>query len=405
MESDLQRSNAILNFGRELLSHYVRQHAQVLVPRNPIYNIYRVLFPDVVQSRSPGNFTFRGNFRVSGPNFFWCLDGYEKLSQFGFQVYACIDAYSRFVVWLYVGRSATTALSTLKQYLRTVKTLGMRPLLTRSDRGRETPLWVMAQATLAAANPITVTYEDRNGNDRTFTQGDRMSSCHHYGTSTRNVRIESWWRLLRTGAVQYWMRVFGSLVDAGHFSKEDLADQIAMYAVYGPEVRRDLANFVGVSNTRVIRKQRNREHVVSGIPADLYRTELAPNWGVHINEDDNAADRMALNQLLDPLESVDIDRFLAQETEDWCNARLEEMGFFEAPHRDGDEPYKDFYLGLQLQIQAHQDSGAQPILQLNPIPLGGSSEYMRLFDQTNMHREDSNLEDSSIPLEFFEDDD
>ncbi|KAG6228472.1 hypothetical protein E4U34_004391 [Claviceps purpurea] len=281
----------------------------------------------------------------------------------------------------------------------------MRPLLTRSDRGRETPLWVMAQATLAAANPITVTYEDRNGNDRTFTQGDRMSSCHHYGTSTRNVRIESWWRLLRTGAVQYWMRVFGSLVDAGHFSKEDLADQIAMYAVYGSEVRRDLANFVGVSNTRVIRKQRNREHVVSGIPADLYRTELAPNWGVHINEDDNAADRMALNQLLDPLESVDIDRFLAQETEDWCNARLEEMGFFEAPHRDGDEPYKDFYLGLQLQIQAHQDSGAQPILQLNPIPLGGSSEYMRLFDQTNMHREDSNLEDSSIPLEFFEDDD
>ncbi|KAG6069519.1 hypothetical protein E4U16_007647, partial [Claviceps sp. LM84 group G4] len=107
---------------------------------------------------------------------------------------------------------------------------------------------------------------------------------------------------------------------------------------------------------------------------------------------------VALNQLLDPLESVDIDRFLAQETEDWCNARLEEMGGFEAPHRDGDEPYKDFYLGLQLQIQAHQDSGAQPILQLNPIPLGGSSEYMRLFDQTNMHREDSNLEDSSIPL-------
>ncbi|KAG6146922.1 hypothetical protein E4U37_008372 [Claviceps purpurea] len=140
MESDLQRSSAILNYGRETLSHYVRQEGQVLVPRNPLYNIYRVLYPDVVQRRSPGNFTFRGNFRVSGPNFFWCLDGYEKLSRFGFEVYACIDAYSRCVIWLYCGRSATTALSTLKQYLRTVKTLGMRPLLTRSDRGRETPL-------------------------------------------------------------------------------------------------------------------------------------------------------------------------------------------------------------------------------------------------------------------------
>ncbi|KAG6238202.1 hypothetical protein E4U25_001956 [Claviceps purpurea] len=70
MESDLQRSSAILNYGRETLSHYVRQEGQVLVPRNPLYNIYRVLYPDVVQRRSPGNFTFRGNFRVVGAEFF-----------------------------------------------------------------------------------------------------------------------------------------------------------------------------------------------------------------------------------------------------------------------------------------------------------------------------------------------
>ncbi|KAG6201126.1 hypothetical protein E4U50_006832 [Claviceps purpurea] len=405
MESDLERSNAIRNFGRGLLSHYVRQQGQVLVPRNPLYNIYRELYPEEVQRRSPGNFTYRGNFRVSGPNFFWCLDGYEKLSRFGFQVYACIDAYSRCVIWLYCGRSATTALSILKQYLRTVKTLGMRPLLTRTDRGRETPLMVMAQATLAAANPITVTYEDVNGNDRTFTQGDRMNSCHHYGPSTRNVRIESWWRLLRTGAAQVWIRFFSLLVERREFSEGNLVDEIAMYAVYGSEVRRDLTNFVDVSNSRTIRKQRNREHVVSGIPADLYRTQSARNWGVHIDEDDNAADRMALNRLLDPLESVDIDRFLAQETEDWCNARLQEMGFFEAPARDKDEPYMNFYLGLRRQIEAHQDSGAQPILQLSPIPLGGGSEYMRLFEQTDGHRDDSNLQYSSIPPEFLEDDD
>ncbi|KAG6065243.1 hypothetical protein E4U32_007591 [Claviceps aff. humidiphila group G2b] len=405
MELDLRRSNAILNFGRQLLSHYVRQQGQVLVPRNPLYNIYRQLHPEEVQRRSPGNFKYRGNFRVSGPNFFWCLDGYEKLSQFGFQVYACIDAYSRCIIWLYCGRSATTALSTLKQYLRTVKTLGMRPLLTRTDRGRETPLFVMAQAMLAAANPITVTYEDVNGNERTFTQGNRMSSCHHYGPSTQNVRIESWWGLLRKGAAQDWICFFSLLVGNREFQKGNLVDEIAMYAVYGSEVRRDLANFVTLSNGRTIRKQRNREHVVSGIPADLYRTQSARNWGVHIDEDENAADRMALNRLLDPLESVDIDRFLAQETENWCDSRLQEMGFFEAPARDRDEPYRNFYLGLRRQIKAHQDSGAEPILRLSPIPLGGCSEYMRLFEQTDGHREDSNLQDSSIPPEFLEHDD
>ncbi|KAG6035572.1 hypothetical protein E4U40_002128 [Claviceps sp. LM458 group G5] len=62
IESDLQRSNTILNLGRESLSRYVRQQGQILVPRNPLYNIYREIFPEEVQRRSPGN------FREPGPN-------------------------------------------------------------------------------------------------------------------------------------------------------------------------------------------------------------------------------------------------------------------------------------------------------------------------------------------------
>ncbi|KAG6131192.1 hypothetical protein E4U28_007049 [Claviceps purpurea] len=402
IESDLQRSPAILNFGREYLYVYVRQQGQVLVSKNPLYNIYRQIFPEQVQSRSPGNLMHRGNFRVPGPNFFWCLDGYEKLSRFGFEVYACIDAYSRCIIWLYCGRSATTALSTLKQYLRTVKTLGMRPLLTRSDRGRETPLWVSAQATLADANPVTVTYEDANGNQRTFTQGNRLNSCHHYGQSTRNVRIESWWRSLRSAAAQTWIRYFNILDHYQEF-EGTLADQIALYATYGSKIREMFANFVELSNAHTIRKQNNREHVVSGKPIDLYCTEDVQNWGVHIGEDDDADDRMALNQMLDPLESVDIDRLLSQETEDWCDARLEEMGFFEAPITNPEEPHREFYLCLRQQIQEHQESGARPILELSPIPLGGLSEYMRLLEEFDRRREDSSPRGSSIPSEFLED--
>ncbi|KAG6059499.1 hypothetical protein E4U32_003975, partial [Claviceps aff. humidiphila group G2b] len=114
--------------------------------------------------------------------------------------------------------------------------------------------------------------------------------------------------------------------------------------------REMLANFVQVSNAHTIRKQTNREHVVSGKPIDLYNTDSVQNWGVHINEDDNADDRMALNQMLDPLESVDIDRLLAQDTENWCDARLQELGFFEAPITNAKEPHSDFYLRLGEQI-------------------------------------------------------
>src|SRR5438067_109121 len=46
----------------------------------------------------------RGEYVVPGPNFVWSVDGYEKLSQYGFQIYACIDAFSRYIIWIYVGK-------------------------------------------------------------------------------------------------------------------------------------------------------------------------------------------------------------------------------------------------------------------------------------------------------------
>ncbi|KAG6028382.1 hypothetical protein E4U40_000996 [Claviceps sp. LM458 group G5] len=186
-ESDLDQSTTILSLGRKLLYNYVRQKCQVLVSLNRLYDHYRSVYPDLVASRTPGHFKYRKDFYVPGPNFLWCLDGYEKLKDYGFQVYACIDAYSRFIIWIYCGRSATTALSTLKQYLRTTKTLGMRPYFTRSDRGVETPLWVAAQVTLADANLNTYTYEDANGIQQTCAQGSRIDSCHFYGRSTRII--------------------------------------------------------------------------------------------------------------------------------------------------------------------------------------------------------------------------
>jgi hypothetical protein len=47
----------------------------------------------------------RDNYVVPGPNWLWCLDGYDKLVRFGFEVYGCIDAYSRKITWFFVGSS------------------------------------------------------------------------------------------------------------------------------------------------------------------------------------------------------------------------------------------------------------------------------------------------------------
>lgn len=205
LEADLQRSSMIRGLGRGHLYNYVRLKGQVLVSQNRLYDFYRSVFPEEVQHRREGNFKHRTDFTVPGPNFLWCLDGYEKLKRFGFQIYACIDAYSRCVIWFYIGRSATTSISTLKQYLRTIQHLGMRPFFTRSDHGVETPLWVAAQAMLAQAGPADITYEDENNITHHYRQGNRIQSCHMYGPSTKNVRVESWWRQLRFSATDRWI--------------------------------------------------------------------------------------------------------------------------------------------------------------------------------------------------------
>ncbi|RPB02000.1 hypothetical protein L873DRAFT_1674597, partial [Choiromyces venosus 120613-1] len=49
-----------------------------------------------------------------GPNHVWSIDDHVKLFQFGFQIYAAINAYFRYIVWYYIGHSNFTAISVNK---------------------------------------------------------------------------------------------------------------------------------------------------------------------------------------------------------------------------------------------------------------------------------------------------
>src|SRR5690348_10756476 len=78
------------------------------------------------------------NYVTWGPNFMWCLDGHDKFSQYGLQIYAAVDAYSRKIIWFYCGNSNRAQLSVLKQYLTAVKYQGLCPNCLRTDKGTET---------------------------------------------------------------------------------------------------------------------------------------------------------------------------------------------------------------------------------------------------------------------------
>jgi hypothetical protein len=130
----------------------------------------------------------RGEYVVPGPNYLWSVDGHCKLEHWGIEIYAAIDAYSRYVIWIYVGISSRTAVSVLKQYTDTLETNGVFPQVLRSDRGVETPL-------VAAAHHE---FMRRHRPDASF------DGCFRYGTSTANQRIESWWGQLTKSMLFRW---------------------------------------------------------------------------------------------------------------------------------------------------------------------------------------------------------
>lgn len=101
-----------------------------------------------------------------------------KLEPFGIEIYAAIDGYSRYMIWVYTGVSARTAVSVMRQYLDTVSRTGFQPRIIRSDRGTETRLMADTH------------YEIRRLEDPTV---DEPRKCYWFGRSVDNQRIESWW--------------------------------------------------------------------------------------------------------------------------------------------------------------------------------------------------------------------
>ena len=98
----------------------------------------------------------RGAYIVPGPDFIWSIDGYMKLQPCGIEIYAAIDAYSRYIIWIYVGISGRTSVSVLHQYLVALRTDGWLPYGLRSDYGTETVLIADAHHQLHRAKNPTI---------------------------------------------------------------------------------------------------------------------------------------------------------------------------------------------------------------------------------------------------------
>ncbi|RPA91874.1 hypothetical protein L873DRAFT_1597612, partial [Choiromyces venosus 120613-1] len=150
---------------------------------------------------------------VKGPNRVLSIDGHDKLSRFGFEVYGAIDGYSRYIVWCYVGISNRTAVSVNKQYLRLIRNTLHMPKLIRSDKGTETVLLAQSHISLRRANKPDLPFH----------------KAYSYGKSTKNQRIEAWWNLLTEGQTQEWKVFFATLEGEGLFDGGDIDKSCLQY--------------------------------------------------------------------------------------------------------------------------------------------------------------------------------
>jgi len=210
--------------------------------------------PDGDESRHRSTLRKCGQFIVKGPNRVWSIDGHDKLSHFGFEIYGCIDAYSWYIMWCYVGHSNRTQISVWKHYLETVCAMGKLPKLIRSDMGRELALLCVTHPTLRRTDKPDLPFP----------------KDYSFGTSTNNQRIEAWWNLLANGQTDTWHTLFGSLEDCGLFDRGNI-DKLCLQHRYMAMLRTHIHTFVQTHITHWIRRQKQREcYLPTGIPVNMY---------------------------------------------------------------------------------------------------------------------------------------
>jgi len=84
-------------YGRQYTYERLRE-AGMPVVRDRMFAILKELDPIGVAGRRLHLGTRpRGAYTVPGPNFVWSIDGHHKLSMFSIEIYAGIDAFSRYV--------------------------------------------------------------------------------------------------------------------------------------------------------------------------------------------------------------------------------------------------------------------------------------------------------------------
>ncbi|XP_071127558.1 uncharacterized protein [Mytilus edulis] len=232
------------------------------IKRDHISLMLNTIDPEGVYLRARRRLKRREYFS-RGPNFCWHLDSYDKLKRYGLCINACIDGFSRKIIWLKVGRSSSNPKVIARYFIDAIKEHRGHPYSMRGDMGTENGLVAVMQ-TLFAGDEVTIPFI--------------------YGKSTMNTRIESWWGILRKKCCQVWISAMKGLQERGQFSGDKLDINLIQFCCM-QLLQSELDDTAQVWNTHYIR--RSREYVFHGRPVNMYLYPDLFNAEEHIRQVDD----------------------------------------------------------------------------------------------------------------------
>lgn len=168
----------ILFPGKYKFFSLIKDYINLFLYRDKLFSTLQNVDPIGVESRKHDLNWQRGEYIIPGPNKIWSVDGYHKLIEFGFEIYAGIDGYFRYVPWSYVGVSTQTEISIYCQYLEVINNIGYMPSVIQSDHGSETLIRAEANFQLCLGE----TDEQEKMTEEQAQEEFRR--CYYYGTST-----------------------------------------------------------------------------------------------------------------------------------------------------------------------------------------------------------------------------
>lgn len=237
-------------YGIRLMHQVLKVKHKLVVKRQTVRDIMESIHPGTMDKHKQRRLK-RREYSNKGPNHILHIDGYDKLSSFGFYIHGAIDGWSRKVIWLDVGGTNKDPKVIGSYFLDFVESVGGTSKILRMDNGTENGMLADIQSFLMES----VNWQHY--------------PSYIFGRSVANQRIEKFWQFCYHEFAVFWIDLFKDMEICGVYNPSIWLHRVLLQFCFTPLLRSELNHLLHTWNFHRVRKMKNTL-CPSGIPESLY---------------------------------------------------------------------------------------------------------------------------------------